>query len=123
MRAKALSLFIATEKCTQGTTRNSMLCRKEIEKRSWQNANVKASRRVLRRKQVVKSRLPRLLEKELAATKRKLKKTNRKISSLQTKCDSGSNSSTSAGDEPSNNGGNSFGGREKKKKGKKSKKN
>ena len=36
-----------------------------IEIRSWQNANVKASRRVLRRKQVVKSRLPRLLRKNL----------------------------------------------------------
>ena len=57
-------------------------------------------------------------EKEVATTKRKLKKANRKISSLQTKCDSRSNSSTSAGDEPSNNGGNSFGGRETKKKGK-----
>ena len=62
-------------------------------------------------------------EKELAATKRKLKKANRKISSLQTKGDSESDSSTSGGDEPSNNGGNSFGGREEKKKGKKSKKN
>ena len=61
-------------------------------------------------------------EKELAATKRKLKKANRKISSLQTKGDYESDSSTS-GDEPSNNGGNSFGGREEKKKGKKSKKN
>ena len=62
-------------------------------------------------------------EKELAATKRKLKKANRKISSLQTKGDYESDSSTSGGDEPSNNGGNSFGGREEKKKGKKSKKN
>jgi hypothetical protein len=62
-------------------------------------------------------------EKELAATKRKLKKANRKISSLQTKSDYESDSSTSGGDEPSNNGGNSFGGREEKKKGKKSKKN
>ena len=61
-------------------------------------------------------------EKELAATKRKLKKANRKISSLQTKGDYESDRSTSGGDEPSNNGG-SFGGREKKKKGKKSKKN
>jgi hypothetical protein len=59
-------------------------------------------------------------EKELAATKRKLKKANRKISSLHTKGDSESNNSTN-GDEPSNNGGNSFGGREEKKKGKKSK--
>ena len=48
-------------------------------------------------------------EKELAATKRKLKKANRKISSLQTKGDSESDSSTSGGDEPYNNGGNSFG--------------
>jgi hypothetical protein len=108
------------EKCTQGTTRNSMLCRKLIEIRSWQNANVKESRRVLRRRQVVKSRLPRLLRKNLPL--RKLKKANRKISSLQTKDDSESESSTSGGDEPSNNGGNSFGGREEKKKGKKSKK-
>jgi len=61
-------------------------------------------------------------EKELAATKRKLKKANRKFFSLQTKGDSESDSSTSGGDEPSNNGGNSFGGREEKKKGKKSKK-
>ena len=62
-------------------------------------------------------------EKELAATKRKLKQANCKISSLQTKSDNESDSSTSGGDEPSNNGGNSFGGREEKKKGKKSKKN
>ena len=50
-------------------------------------------------------------EKELAATKRKLKKANRKISSLQTKGDSESDRFTSSGDEPSNNSGNSFGGR------------
>jgi len=62
-------------------------------------------------------------EKELAATKRKLKKVNFKISSLQTKGDYESDSSTSGGDESSNNGGNFFGGREEKKKGKKSKKN
>ena len=54
-------------------------------------------------------------EKELAATKRKLKKANCKISSLQTKGDSESDNSTSGG-EPSNNGGNSFGGREEKRK-------
>ena len=53
-------------------------------------------------------------EKELAATKRKLKQANRKISSLQTKSDYESDSSTSGGDEPSNNGGNSFGGREER---------
>jgi len=62
-------------------------------------------------------------EKELAATNRKLKKANRKISSLETKGEYESDSSTSGGDEPSNNGGNFFGGREEKKKGKKSKKN
>ena len=62
-------------------------------------------------------------EKELAATKRKLKKANCKISSLQTKGNSVSDSSTSGDDEPSKNGGNSFRGREEKKKGKKSKKN
>jgi len=62
-------------------------------------------------------------EKELAATKRKLKKSNCKISLLQTNGDSESDSSTSGGEEPSNNGGNSFGGREEKKKGMKSKKN
>jgi len=62
-------------------------------------------------------------EKELAATKRKLKKANCKIASLQTKGDYESDSSTSGGDEPSNNSGNSFGSREEKKKGKKSKKN
>jgi len=61
-------------------------------------------------------------EKELTATKRKLKKGNRKISSLHTKGDSESKSSTRGGDEPSNNGGSSFGGREEKKKGEKSKK-
>jgi hypothetical protein len=61
-------------------------------------------------------------EKELTATKRKLKKANRKISLLQTKGNSEGNSSTSGGDEPSNKGGHSFGGREEKK-GKKSKKN
>jgi hypothetical protein len=62
-------------------------------------------------------------EKEVATTKRKLKKANRKTSSRQTKYDSGSDSFTSDGDEPSNNAGYTFGGREEKKKGKKSKKN
>jgi hypothetical protein len=61
-------------------------------------------------------------EKELTATKRKLKKANRKTSSLQTKDNSDSNSSSSGGDKPSNNGGNFFGGRDMKEKGKKSKK-
>jgi len=48
-----------------GYYKNFMLCRKLIVIRSWQNANVKASRRVLKRRQVVKSRLPRLLRKNL----------------------------------------------------------
>ena len=60
---------------------------------------------------------------KLAATKRKLKKANRKVSSLQTKGNYESDSSTSGDDEPFNNGENSFGGREEKKKGKKGKKN
>jgi hypothetical protein len=48
-----------------GYYKNFVLCRKLIVIRSWQNANVKASRRVLKRRQVVKSRLPRLLRKNL----------------------------------------------------------
>jgi len=52
-------------------------------------------------------------EKELTATKRKLKKANCKTSSLQTKDNSDSNSSSSGGDKPSNNGGNFFGGQRK----------
>ena len=110
------------EKCTQGPTRNSMLCRKPIEivmaERERQGIKEGPQKKTGRQVSFTKT-----TEKELAATKCKLKKANRKISSLQTKCDSESDSSTNGCDEPSNNGVNSFGGREEKKKGKKSKKN